>query len=1250
VTNAVYYFNQYLDKSGDFAESSNDAYQTVNYDGTSAVSLTPTSGNAWLHFKVAIPAGNYTNCMIFTSCQQSGQQMTICVGQPDAAPLWTITSKTTSRPEIFTDSVCTTQILYEQQGEQDVYLCFPNGFAGALGWFSFCQNPEHETDEARMRRMQWFNESRFGHMMHWGAYSVLARGEWVMYSESIPKDVYIQEACIPFDPSTYSPESWADTILDAGQRYLTITTKHHDGFAMFETNVKDFAPYDVVNTASIHAPVLAALAQACRERGIRFATYHSLLDWGNVHEVAVEDAATADPDNPNPDPLDAEWYVSELKEHLKELIRIFDPVLMWFDGGWAAFMNDDLSNDIRWYLRRLSPDIIINNRLGGSPNVGDYTTPEQSIPPSAQTGPWECCMTINDSWGYDASDDNWKSSLELLQSLLDCAGKGGNYLLNTGPTADGVIPQPSLDRLASLGEWLDKWGDAIYGTRAGTLDVSCQAGAYCTLKLPGTLYVTLTEWPEDKTLRIDLPVNHIDQVYWLDNPAVAQTYSIVDGLIEVGLPDQSWDSLGVVLVLEVGEFPEARTYPDKALFRTAAASSVWFDETESHGPELAVDGNSETRWASDQNAALPITFEVNLGQQEAFTRVAFVQYDSRIDEFSVDAYIDGSWQTLIEGSNPDVGYQGYLPQPAKAQQVRLTIHSVLDPEYPPSLYSFSLFDGNDTHWPVQAPVNVARGAKASASSTWFDNPAYQASMAIDGCFSTRWAADDTAQVPIFYTVSFIKRETFDIVRLTEYVDENGPRIAGFTLQIMADDGQTWLDVYQGTDTTASIALPALTQSTALQLRIDSLLYEGRGPGLYEIEVYQTARNPLPALSDQDLLEAEERLSFEYFWREANTTEGAPGYGLFGSGNGSRSSSIADSGFGLSALMIGAERGWVSYDDAGQRCQKSLQALLDNVPHYNGFYFHFIDMDTLDPGTSEVSTVDTMLALNGILSAGQYFGGACGDLAQSIFDRVDWASAVAPDGNFTMSWDAAGQMNPSTWSGYAEQFCLYPMAAGSTTHAPADSADMFYSLIRRSGTYGGGADVTYAWRGALFTYQFSHAWIDFSKLKDRMGVDWWQNSVNATEANRQFCLDNSDVISSLGENDWGLTACSTPSGYAASGAPPSGYLNSDGNSINDMHGTDGTITPSGPLGSLPFAPEQVLPAMSYWYHQHPRLWSGYGFLDAYNLSMAMPWYSAGNTGLIKGVTLLMIENYRSGLIWRTYMSHPVLQRGLPVIFD
>ncbi|WP_159565310.1 alpha-L-fucosidase [Budvicia diplopodorum] len=1257
MTNRIFYFHQYLDCSGGFSIDSVDNYSVTNYDGSPrtrpGLSVTTVAPNSWLHFKTSIPPGEFTSNMIFSSTQKSNQRIQIRLGHPDGEILWTFTSKTTSKPGIFTDST-SGQIASDYDREQDIYFCFPNGFSGALNWFCFCQSFQQETDEAAIRRMQWFNESRFGHMMHWGAYSVLGKGEWIMDTDNIPKEQYIQEACIPFNPTQYDPEAWADTIYNAGQRYLTITTKHHDGFAMFETNVDDFAPYDVENTANIHHPVLTDLAAACRRRGIKFATYYSLLDWGNVHEVAVEDAAAADPRNPNPAPLNAEWYISELKEHLKELIEIFDPVLIWFDGGWAHFLNDDVANNINRYLRQLSPEIIINNRLSGNPNVADYTTPEQSIPPGTLSGPWESCMTMNNSWGYNRSDLNWKSTLELLQHLLDCASKGGNYLLNTGPTGDGLIPQPCIDRLSKIGMWLNKWGTAVYGTRAGTLDVSAQSGAYCTMKLPGTVYITLTEWPEDKKVRIDRPVNTINRAYWLDRPNDDVTWQIVDGLVCVDLPEQSTDSLGVVLVMELNGYPEPKIYPDLALFSHATASNTWYRNTVNNGPQCAVDGNRNTRWATDQGASFPITFEVAFDKEKSFNRVAFSQHEARINDFIIEANVSGKWKTIISGASPSTDYINYLSQVVTATKVRLVINSVNE-HMNPSLYSFSLYNTADLYEPITLPVNIARGSSAQANNVWYNKAQYQPSMAIDGSLSTRWAANDNPVLPILFTLNFIKPETFDTVSIAEYIDTatNAGRISRFTLQILASDEVTWVDIYQGTDTSLTITLPRRTQSTALRLVI-SQLHGTQGPSIYELNVWQTVRLPLIKLGHDDLLEAEARLSFEYFWREANTTEGALGYGLISSSMGSRTSSIAHSGFALSGLVIAVERGWISQSAAQERCEKSLYTLKNNLLTHNGFFQHFINMDNpTDPtNTTEYSTVDTMLALNGILTAGQYFGGKSAILAQQIFDRVDWYSAIAPNGHFTMAWDNTGVMSSATWGGYAEQFCMYPMAAGSTTLEPANGADMFYSLERKHGRYGNCGELIYVWGGELFTYQFSPAWIDFRKVIDRKGDDWWQNSVNASLSNLQFCIDNSDIFPSMGNNDWGLTASDAPSGYGVYGSPPSGNLNANGSSVNNMHRTDGTITPSGPIGSLPFMPDPnvVFSAMQHWYQDHPRLWTGYGFLESYNLSMPMPWYSSSISGLIKGITLLMIENYRSGLIWNIYMQHPVIKKGLAAIFD
>ncbi|CAB3757829.1 alpha-L-fucosidase [Paraburkholderia humisilvae] len=1246
MSNTIIYFDDYLDQSGDLTLASVDNYSVLDYQGNprypSGQSVTQISAGASLHYRSPIPSGAFTACMVFATTGISGQKIEIRVNDPASSPLWTFTVQTVAVQNAFIDTVSGKKSL-SFDGEQDVYFRFPTGFSGDLNWFVFCQDPPGETQEAKLRRMQWFTDSRFGHMMHWGAYSVLGRGEWVMHNENIPKSDYIEEACKPFDPTQYDPQYWASVIESTGQKYLTITTKHHDGFAMFETNVVDFAPYDVVNTASIHASVLRPLVDACRGRGIEFCTYYSLLDWGNVNEVAIENEAAVDPEKINPD--DVCRYLSELKEHLKELVQIFDPPLIWFDGAWAAFLTGDVPNQLRAYLRRLSPGIVINNRLGGAPNVGDYVTPEQSIPAGTQNELWETCMTVNDSWSYTTDDNHWKPAAELLGDLLECASNGGNFLLDTGPTADGVIPQPCLDQLAPLGTWMQTWGQAIYGTRAGTLDVSAQAGAYCTLGKDNTLYVIVTAWPADLQLRVDAPDSEIGDVYWLDQPQTALPYRIVDGLITIDLPQDPPDPLGAVVAFSFDRIPQPRVYEDKALLRDASASNVWFGEVDTHGPQFAVDGNSSTRWAADDGTN-PVSFEVDLGGQVPFTRVTFVQYEQRIGDFVIDARANGVWATIAQGSRPGVCYVGYLSGTVSADAVRLTVNTCIDPDNPISLYSFSVFDANDARLPERLTVDLARGSAASASDVWYGKETYDAGCAIDGYANSRWACNDNCTMPVFLTINFIRREAFNIVKVSEYVNPDGSsRISDFSVQVLDSDGQSWVDVYHGTDISKTIAF-AEQWSMALRIQINERTGSG-GPSLWSVEVYRTAHGGFPPLSDDQLLELESRASFEYFWREANTTDGAPGFGLVADSTGSRRASIADSGFALSAIVIAVERNWITRDAAVERCQKSLQALLSSAPQYRGFFYHFIDMDTLDAADSEVSTVDTMLALNGILTAGQYFGGQCADLAQQIFDRVEWCNAIAPDGQFTMSWrcdEDSGDMvmSSSTWSGYAEQFCMYPMAAGSTTYAPPDSATMFYSLNRPVDSYGDSGDQVYAGDGALFIYQFSHAWIDFRRVIDRDGWDWWQNSVDASLANRQFCIDNHDVFASMGEDDWGLTACDGPSGYTVSGAPPS-------RDANTGHFTDGTITPSGPLGSLPFTPDESLSALRHWYG-NPRLWGAYGLLESYNLSCAALWYGTTASGLIKGIGLLMIENYRSGLIWNTYMGHPVLRRGIPAIFD
>lgn len=1254
--NNILYFQDFIDSNKDVLIQSVDNYSLTHYDQTPREhkdqSITNIQAGTWLKYNTTIPAGQFTNCMLFASTQTDNQRIQIHIGSMDNPAQWNFPANTCDVVNFFTETVSGMQTC-DQNTPVDIYFSFPDGFNGYLNWFTFSQYSGTETHEAKLKRMKWFTDARFGHMVHWGAYSVLGRGEWVMNNEHIPKDQYITEACIPFDPQSYDAENWAYIIENAGQKYLTITTKHHDGFAMFDTNVTDFAPYDVENTASIHYSVLRPLADACRARGIQFCCYYSLLDWANVNEVAIESGAAQVP--PSINPADITRYLSEMKEHLKELIEIFDPALIWFDGAWAGFIqnNKDCSSNIREFLHRLSPDIIINDRIGNS--EGDYTTPEKSIPAGSQSSLWESCMTINDSWGYNSTDENWKSTKTLLNDLLDCASKGGNFLLNTGPDGDGNIPEACTSRLSEIGKWMQTWGAAVYNTRAGTLYVDAQPGVYCTVDENNRALITVTQISADKTLRIDLPLTLPAKAYWLNKPEESVDYHTTDGFLTFSLPDELPDELGIVLALEFDNLPQSKVYPDMALLCLAETNSIYHNDP-SYGPDKAVDGDPSTRWASEGTENVSLT--LNLQRDVTFNRVTFTQFDRRINQFTIDIYSNDVKVSSLSGENPPVSYIGTFDSKISGNKIVLTIATLLESDSPASLYNFSVSDTATDLLPVFVPVNLAKGSVASTSSVWYDAVEHQAVNAVDGNPNTRWAASDNPELPVWFEIDFIKKETFDCIRVNEYFDAKTEetRIKAFTLQLLNEDGVTWNDIYQGTDIQVPVYLPYLTQSSAIRFVITELTGSS-GPSFNEVTVVQNARQNT-TLDQDTLLETEARMSFEYLWREANTTPGSKGYGLVCSATWyPRRASIACSGFALSGLAIAVERGWISLEVARERCEKSLDALLNYVPHYKGFYYHFVDMDSADnSGTfdtleSEISTVDTMLALNGILTAGQYFGGNCASLAQQIFDRVEWNSAVASDGNFTMGWHDDFTPINATWAGYAEHFCMYPLAAGSTTFAPTDAAAMFYQLQREHGQYGNSGDVIYVGDGSLFTYQFSHAWLDFRRLLDRQGADWWQNSVNATRANREFCIANHGVLPSLDASNWGITACNGPSStttgqseYNAYGTPPSGS-----NGANNGHYTDGTLTPSGPLGSLPFMPTEALDAMVKWY-QNPRLWTGYGFTDSFNTSTAAPWYCPFTSGLIKGLTLLMIENYRSGFVWNTYMSHPVIKTGTQKIFD
>lgn len=379
----------------------------------------------------------------------------------------------------------------------------------------------NESKEDFDQRMKWWREARFGMFIHWGIYAIPAGihkeekikgvGEWIQLTGQIPIADY-EKYAKQFNPVDYNAEEWAKTIKKAGMNYVVITSKHHDGFALWDSKISN---YDVIDFAPYGKDILKSLAAACKAQGIKFGLYHSIMDWH--HPQAQANGAPKYDYQKNPNSEFPQYFENFLKPQLEELIYNYDPDILWFDGEWINDFTHEMGLDLYQFVRTLKPSIIINNRVDKGRKgmagmnrddkkyVGDFGTPEQEILEGTSIMDWESCMTMNDSWGFKTFDDNWKSSEMLVHNLVDIAAKGGNYLLNIGPTAEGLIPRPSEKRLKKIGEWLDINGEAIYTTQK--LEKNYKQGEsirFTKKKKKPYYYAIALEQPQKKFI-----INHI---------------------------------------------------------------------------------------------------------------------------------------------------------------------------------------------------------------------------------------------------------------------------------------------------------------------------------------------------------------------------------------------------------------------------------------------------------------------------------------------------------------------------------------------------------------------------------------------------------------------------------------------------------------------------------------------------------------------------------------------------------------------
>ena len=378
----------------------------------------------------------------------------------------------------------------------------------------------NETKAEKDNRMNWWREAKFGMFIHWGPYAIPAGihngeeiggiGEWIMNNAPIPVAEY-ENYSKQFNPIKFDADEWARIAKEAGMKYMVITSKHHDGFCLWDSEV---TTYDIMDFTPFKRDILRELKEACDKHGIALCFYHSIMDWHHPDAQSAFYPNYNDKKKSNPN---FQRYVTDyLTPQLKELVTNYDPAVLWFDGEWMKDWTHENGKETYQFLRELKPDLIINNRVDKGRQgmqgmnrsdtlnyAGDFGTPEQEILETTSDFDWEACMTMNDTWGYKSYDDNWKASDTLIHYLVDIVAKGGNFLLNVGPTAEGLIPQPSVDRLAAMGDWLDINSEAIYAAQPYKVYKEGDYIRYTKSNDGKYVYAILLRWPDGKHLTLE---------------------------------------------------------------------------------------------------------------------------------------------------------------------------------------------------------------------------------------------------------------------------------------------------------------------------------------------------------------------------------------------------------------------------------------------------------------------------------------------------------------------------------------------------------------------------------------------------------------------------------------------------------------------------------------------------------------------------------------------------------------------------
>ena len=534
------------------------------------------------------------------------------------------------------------------------------------------EQPWMKPDSGAVKNWQ---DMRFGMFIHWGPVSLTHREIGWSRGAQTPIEEY-DKLYQKFNPVKFNAGEWAGIAKAAGMKYVVLTTKHHDGFCLFDTKETD---YNIMRSP-FHRDVTKELAEACRKQSLAFGAYYSVCDWHHPDFPLTSPGGKVKREK-----SDIDAYNRYLLAQIRELITNYGPLVTIWNDVPQEFKGRGV-NTIK-LVRELQPDILINNRTGDG---GDYDTPEQRIGGFNLERPWESCMTISahNAWAWGGPDDGVKPLSACLLMLIRAVGGDGNVLLNVGPTPDGVIEQCQVDRLKEIGAWLAKYGDSIYGTRGGPYKPTKSVAA---TRKGNVIFIHITAWPTETLNLPPLPAKIVKSRVLSGGAA---TVNQTEAGIEISVPAASRQEIDTIVALELDKpameiSPISISLAGESLttHKKAHASNV-YENNNRFGADKAVDGEDETRWASDGKAKQS-WLEVDLGKNETFDRAIIqecIDFGTRVQSFDLQIKDGNDWKTFYKGGS--IGKKLEVKfNPINARIVRLSLNSVKGP----SIYEFDVF-------------------------------------------------------------------------------------------------------------------------------------------------------------------------------------------------------------------------------------------------------------------------------------------------------------------------------------------------------------------------------------------------------------------------------------------------------------------------------------------------------------------------------------------------------------------------------